>query len=200
MKRSTGTIVTALLLASAVAWAQQPPPGSMGPGMNSGMGPRNAPGGQPQGEFMGENFFPPELVMQNQKAIGLKEDQQATIRKEMKETMANFTDLQWQQSAESETMASLVKQERPDEKQVLAQFDKLMKIENDIKRMHIAMLVKVKNVLTPEQQAQLRELKRSMMQQGRMQQRPGNPPARAGGPQGPDQPPPPEPPQAAPGQ
>jgi len=194
MNKVLGTIVIPLLMAGATAWAQQPPPGG---GMRPGMGPKATPGGQPQGDLMGENFFPPELVMQNQKAIGLKEDQQTAIREEMKKTMATFTDLQWQQSAEAEAMAALVKQERPDEKQVLAQFDKLMKIENEIKRMHIAMLVKVKNTLTPEQQAKLRELKPS----GGGRQAPGGRPQASGGPQDRDrQMPPPERPQPPPEQ
>ena len=99
--------------------------------------------------------------MQNQKAIGLTSDQESAIRTEMQKTMAQFTDLQWQQSAEAETMNALMKQDRVDEKQTLAQLEKLLAIENNVKRLHMAMLIKVKNILTPEQQTKLRELKKS---------------------------------------
>ncbi len=109
-----------------------------------------------------QNFLPPELVMQHQKAIGLKDDQQAAIRTEMQKVLEKVTELQWQQSAEAESLASLVKQERVDEKEALSHLDKLLAIENQIKHEHIALLIKVKNTLTPEQQDQLRELKKQV--------------------------------------
>ncbi len=145
-------VAATLILASAYVWAQQPPAG--GPPMQ----PQRPDG--PHGDMMAENFFPPELIMQHQKALGLKEDQQTAIRSEMQKMLSRFTDLQWQQSAENETMASLLKQDHPDEKQVLQQLDKLLKIEDEIKRLHVGLRVKIKNVLTPDQQEQLRELKR----------------------------------------
>ena len=74
--------------------------------------------------------------------------------------VAQFTDLQWQESAETEALVTLVRQERRDEKQVLAQSDKLLNIENQIKRQHTGLLVRLKNLLTSEQQAQLQELAR----------------------------------------
>ena len=99
--------------------------------------------------------------MQHQNAIGLTADQRTSIRAEMQKMMAEFTDLQWQQSAETEALETLAKQDRPDEKQVLAQLDKLLNIENQIKRLHTGMLVRIKNLLTSEQQAQLQELARN---------------------------------------
>ena len=116
--------------------------------------------------------------MQNQKAIELTKDQQAAIVAEMQKTVSRFTELQWQQSAETETMASLIKKERVDEKEALAQLDKLLGIESEMKRLQITMLIKVKNILTPEQQAQLSNLRRQgpqppMMRM--MQMGPGGP-------------------------
>lgn len=145
------TLTGLLALASVASWAQQPAPG--GPG-----GPGQQRHGAP--DLMAENFFPPELIMQNQKALNLSTDQQTAIRAEMQKTMAKFTDLQWQQSAESEALEALLKQERVDEKAALAQLDKLLAIENDVKRLHFGAMVRMKNILTTEQQAQLRELKK----------------------------------------
>ena len=160
-------ILTALIITSVTAWAQQPPPdgpppdGSPmgkpmmgGPGGPPGMGHQH-PGGRPGGDMMGENFFPPDMVMRNQKAISLTADQQKSIKAEMQKSMSQFTDLQWQQSAEEETMAGLMKQDHPDEKQVLAQLDKLLDIENEIKRLHLTSMIRIKNILTPEQQKKL---------------------------------------------
>ncbi len=145
--------VLAVLAVAAVSWSQpQPPPG----------GALMVRTGPPRGDAMMENFFPPELVMRHQKEIALTADQQSAIRAEMRETMGKFADLQWQQSTEEETLQTLVKQDRPDEKEVLAQLDKLLAVENDLKRTQLGMLVRIKNILTPEQQAKLTELKKKV--------------------------------------
>jgi Spy/CpxP family protein refolding chaperone len=89
----------------------------------------------------------------------LTPEQQTALREEMQKMMAQFTNLQWQQSAETEALATLVAKDRPDEKEVLAQLDKLLNIENQIKRLHTGLLIRIKNALTPEQQAQLRRIK-----------------------------------------
>jgi Spy/CpxP family protein refolding chaperone len=108
-----------------------------------------------------QNFFTPEHIMQHQNAIGLSDDQQTAIREEMKKMIAQFTDLQWQESAETEAFVNLVKQNRLDEKQVVAQLDKVLTIEDAIKRLRTGLLVRLKNILTPEQQAQLRGIKKT---------------------------------------
>jgi Spy/CpxP family protein refolding chaperone len=151
MNVKTYAFTCLLAIASTAIWAQQPPPGDAG---GPGLQRRGAP------DLMAENFFPPEMIMQNQKALNLTADQQTAFRAEMQKTMARFTDLQWQQSAESEALDELLKQERVDEKQALAQLDKLLTIENDVKRLHFGMMVRIKNLLTPEQQTKLRELKK----------------------------------------
>jgi len=154
----------ALVVAAATAWAQpQPPEG--GPAQPP-RPPMGAPGMDaraaraPRPDPMEENFFPPEMVMRNQKAISLTPDQQTAIRLEMQKMVSQFTDLQWKLSAEEETLATLLKAERPDEKQVLAQLDAVLAIENGIKRSHLAALVRIKNALTADQQAKLTELKK----------------------------------------
>jgi Spy/CpxP family protein refolding chaperone len=100
------------------------------------------------------------MVMRNQKAIGLTADQQNAIRGEMQKTVSQFTDLQWQQSAEEETMQELAKADHPDEAKILAQLDKLTTIENTMKRTQLSLMVRVKNLLTPDQQQKLRALEK----------------------------------------
>jgi Spy/CpxP family protein refolding chaperone len=176
-------LITALLIvATATAWAQQPSSGRpAGPG---------APGQQRQGapDVMSENLFPPELIMHNQKTLNLSEDQIKTIREEMQKTMAKFTDLQWQQSAEAETLSGLLKQDKVDEKQAVAELDKLLGIENEIKKLHFGAMLKVDNLLTSEQKTKLRQMRPQFQQQPLPQgaRGPG-----AGRPRSGEQPPPP---------
>jgi Spy/CpxP family protein refolding chaperone len=116
---------------------------------------------QPPSDPIAENLFPPELVMQHQQALGLSEAQREFFKNELREAQKRFVDLQWKLQDEAEKLAALVKQPQVDETQTLAQLDKLLNAERDIKRAQIALLVRLKNKLTPEQQAQLLELRRS---------------------------------------
>lgn len=146
-------ILFLLIVTSSMAWSQMPPMDSKGPGSG---GPR-----PPGGDTMGKAFFPPELVMRNQKAINLSPDQQNNIRSEMQKTMPRFTELQWQLSAEEEALNSILQNEKPDEKAVIAQFEKLLAVETEMKRLQFALMLRIKNLLTQDQQNQLRELKRA---------------------------------------
>jgi Spy/CpxP family protein refolding chaperone len=160
MNRVLYLVTVLLVVLPAASWAQKPILGEpeTKPRELKAVSPFTS-SGTVQADLMEATFFPPEIVMQHQKAIGLTADQQTAIRADMQKTMASFTDLQWRQSAELEAMTALLKQDRPDETQVLAQLDKLLNVENDIKRLHAGLLVRIKNLLTPEQEARIRELK-----------------------------------------
>jgi len=45
------------------------------------------------------------------------------------------------------------------EQQALAQLDKVLEVEREIKRLHIGLAVRLKNRLTPEQQEQLHKMR-----------------------------------------
>ena len=115
---------------------------------------------RPPVDPLGENLFPPELVMQHQQALELSEEQRNLIKGEIQNAQARFTELQWQLQNEMETMGSLVKQGRVDEQRTLAQLDKIVGLEREIKRAQLTLLIRVKNSLTPEQQAKLQTLRR----------------------------------------
>jgi len=117
-------------------------------------------GQQPASDPLGNNLFPPELIMQNQQALNLSEEQQAFFKTELREAQKRFVDLQWKLEDETEKLIALVKQRQVDEAQTLAQLDKLLNAERDIKHAQIALLVRLKNKLTAEQQEKLMELRR----------------------------------------
>jgi Spy/CpxP family protein refolding chaperone len=128
-----------------------------------GLIPTNRAQQQPA-DPIGDNFIPPELIMQHQQLISLKEEQRAVISAEIQKAQTRFTELQWQLASEVEAMASIVKQERVDETQTLAQLDKILNLEREIKRTHFMLIVRLKNSLTLEQQTRLQELKRKLQQ------------------------------------
>ena len=56
-----------------------------------------------------------------------------------------------------ESLVTLLKQNPVDEAQVMAQLDKVLNAEREVKRAQIALMVRIKNKLTPEQQSRLRQ-------------------------------------------
>ena len=122
--------------------------------------PAPEPHGPPHGPdpFAG-SFFPPELVMQNQQAIGLSDEQKTYLRTELRDAQLKFSDLQWKLQDEVEKMVSLARQPHVDEQQALAQLDKVLTVEREIKRAQVALMVHIKNKLTSEQQARLDEIR-----------------------------------------
>jgi Spy/CpxP family protein refolding chaperone len=132
-------LLICLLLSSASLPAQQP---------------------QPQGpDPIAENLFPPDQVLSNQKAIGLDDAQRNFVRSEVLKAQTRFTELQFQLQDAMEALVGLLKQDPVDEAQVMAQLDKVLNAEREVKRTQIALMVRIKNKLKPEQQARLRQLR-----------------------------------------
>jgi Spy/CpxP family protein refolding chaperone len=165
--------LSAILLAAAVVALSQdttqpgPPqqPGQPGP-RPAGPPPqavRPQQPGQPQQPFdpIAQNLFPPELVMQHRHEVGLTDEQKAAIKDEAIKASTRFSELQWLMQDEMETMANLMKGASVDEQRVLAQLDKILNIEREVKRTQLALSIRIKNKLTPEQQEKLRELQRN---------------------------------------
>ena len=115
---------------------------------------------RPQGpDPIAENLFPPDQVLANEKAIGLDDAQRTFVRSEVLKAQTRFTELQFQLQDAMEALVSQLKQEPIDEAQVMTQLDKVLSAEREIKRAQIALMVRIKNKLKPEQQARLRQLR-----------------------------------------
>jgi Spy/CpxP family protein refolding chaperone len=121
-------------------------------------------------------MFPPEMIMSHARQLNLTDDQKVFMRSEIQKTTASFQELQWKLQDQMELLHESMKSTSVNEQQALAQLDKVLEIEREIKRLHIGLAVRLKNRLTPEQQEQLHKM--------RMEHHPGMP-----GP--PDAPPPP---------
>lgn len=118
-------------------------------------------------------LYPPEVVMQNQGAIGLSAGQRDAIAKETERAHKELLELQWQLDAEKEKLIGVLDGEKVDEARSKTAALEVMKREDAIKVGHLAMLVRIKNVLTKDQQEKLRALREA--------QRCAGTPARDGG-------------------
>jgi Spy/CpxP family protein refolding chaperone len=99
--------------------------------------------------------------MQHQAAIRLTETQRTALIAEVKRVQASSVDQQFEMQRTVERLVDALKADKPDEKQVIAQLDAVLAIEREIKRLHIGLAVRIKNLLSPEQLNQLRALRTS---------------------------------------
>ena len=118
-----------------------------------------ARGQQPNQDPIGQNFFAPELVLQHQEAIGLNSEQKESLKSEIRQAQLKFTELQWKLQDEMEKLVTLITPSHVDQQQVLAQLEKVLAAEREIKREQVTLLLRIKNKLTPEQQAKLADLR-----------------------------------------
>ena len=108
---------------------------------------------------LAENLFPPELVIQHQSDIGLSEKQRNALIAEVQKAQERFSDLQQRLQKEVEALGTLLKREQVEEQAALAQFDKVLSQEREVKRAHLAFVLGIRSKLTREQQAKLRDIK-----------------------------------------
>jgi Spy/CpxP family protein refolding chaperone len=115
----------------------------------------------PGTDQVAKNLFPPELIIQHRQDIGLDEAQSKSLKDSVQQAQARFLDLQWDMQAETGKFAHLLHAPRIDEAAALAQADKVLGLETAIKKAQLSLLIRIKNLLTPEQQQKLEELRKS---------------------------------------
>ena len=70
-------------------------------------------------------------------------------------------DFQFEMQPEAEKMTLLLQEKPVDEAKVLGQADRLMSLEREVKKTQLTLLVRIKNLLTPAQQAKLNDLQKA---------------------------------------
>lgn len=137
--------IAALLLPGAALHAQKP------------RAPETYGSKAPRDPF--DALYAPEVVMEHQNELGLSESQRQALRQAVPQATARFTELQWRLSAETERLSAILSEPVVGEREVLEQVDRVLALERELKRTKIALLVRIKNTLTPEQQAKVAALR-----------------------------------------
>jgi Spy/CpxP family protein refolding chaperone len=101
-------------------------------------------------------LFPAELVMDHQTEIALTGPQRDAITRELDTSQSEFVRIQWQLQAEKEKLVAVLDAPKVDEAKAKETAARVMIHENEIKAAHLALLVRIKNQLTPAQQDLLR--------------------------------------------
>jgi len=97
--------------------------------------------------------------LQHQSDIELTEEQRNALIAGVQKAQERFSDLQQRLQKEVDALGVLLKKEQVEEQAALAQFDKVLNQEREVKRAHLALALGIRNKLTRAQQAKLREIK-----------------------------------------
>jgi uncharacterized membrane protein len=119
------------------------------------LGAVSAYAAQPKDDVFKGKLFAPNIILENQAELSLNKEQFTQIRKAVVEVQANVAEHEWDiREAYQNIMAELDKAPI-DEAQVLEHVGAALKAENEVKKLQVAMLIKLKNLLTDEQIAYL---------------------------------------------
>lgn len=104
-------------------------------------------------------LFDPQLVLQHAKDIGLSAQQRAAILDFVKKAQADLVPLQLDMTEPALELTEIIEETKVDEAAAIAKADKMLKIENEVKKAQMSLLIKIKNALTKEQQDRLRVIR-----------------------------------------
>lgn len=110
-----------------------------------------------------DNLFPPDLVLQQQRAIALTTEQRDFIQSTTEKAQPRIQETEQRVREEVQKLASLIAKDRMDETAVLAQADSLTSAERELRRTQLRLMISIKNNLTPEQQTKIKGLKTKLL-------------------------------------
>lgn len=103
-------------------------------------------------------LIPPDVVMTHQDALGLSDAQRNAIQSDALSAQNKFASLQWQLSAATEKLATLLGSTHVEQDRALAALDSVLTLERELKHTQLTLMIQVKNELTPDQQSRARQL------------------------------------------
>ena len=115
---------------------------------------QDAPGSDP----IAAALISPDVVMRHQDALGLSDVQRKTIQSDALRAQEKFASLQWQLSAATEKLATLLDGTHVERDRAIAALDSVLNLERELKHTQLTLMIQIKNELTPDQQSRARQL------------------------------------------
>ena len=114
--------------------------------------------GQQKDVFKGK-LFAPKIILENQDALGLSKEQFTAIKAAVVEVQASVAEHEWDlREAYMKVLADL--DEVPvNEEKVLVDVQAALLAENQVKKLQVTMLIRLRNLLTDEQMQYLQGLR-----------------------------------------
>lgn len=103
------------------------------------------------GDIFQGNLYSADKVMAMRDKLNLTDAQAAEIKKIHAANAGQFSTLKWDLDEETKKLNKMLEANNPDAAAVQKQMDKVLSIENDLKKKKLSTLVAIKNELTDEQ-------------------------------------------------
>lgn len=109
----------------------------------------------PKGDVFKGKLFAPNVILEQRDALNLSKEQFTQIRSVVVEIQASVAEHEWDMREAYQAVMSELDQVPIDEATVLKHVSAALASENQVKKEQVAMLIKLKNLLTPDQVAYL---------------------------------------------
>lgn len=103
-------------------------------------------------------LFPPNVVLEHQDALGLTKEQFTAIRAVVVQVQSNVAEHEWDLRVAYQKLLRELDHSPVDSSRVLELVDVALAAENKVKKLQVAMLIELRNLLTIEQMDYLREV------------------------------------------
>ena len=123
------------------------------------LGAPDAEAAPPKEDVFKGKLFAPNVILENQAELGLSKQQFTEIRRAVVEVQANVAEHEWDIAEAYQNIMDRLDQSPIDEEQVLEYVGTALRAENEVKKLQVAMLIRLKNLLTEEQIAHLESLR-----------------------------------------
>lgn len=107
------------------------------------------------GDVLKELVPPPRMLLKHQEELKLSEAQKKELKQIIKDAQEKALDLEFKVEEETAKLAKMLDGLDIDLKKALAQADQVLKVENQLKKVRLEMLIRTKMVLNKEQLAKI---------------------------------------------
>ena len=114
---------------------------------------------EPKEDVFKGKLFAPNVSLENQAALGLSKQQFTEIKRAVVDVQANVAEHEWDVREAYQNILAELDKTPIDQNQVLEHVDAALRAENEVKKLQVAMLIRLKNLLTDEQVAYLESLR-----------------------------------------
>lgn len=145
----TLTTIIGLLFLSLSLYAQP------GPMPDKGMGGPGLMNPDPLRDY----FYNPKMIMRFQDELDITKDQRKTLLELVNTATTNSNTIRWDLDEAASEMKDIVGADKVDEKAAMKQLEKVLALENKLKKEQLTLMIGVKNTLTAEQRAKYDEMR-----------------------------------------
>ncbi len=105
----------------------------------------------PKADMFKGKLFPPNVILEHQAELNLTREQFTAIKSAVVEIQATIAGFEWDMREAQQKVLAELDQSPVNEKRVLEHVSVVLAAENQLKKQQMTMLIRLRNLLTPDQ-------------------------------------------------